>query len=78
MGGGRGADGLPYTSAGQRCITCVRPAVPHSPQGPDMADLLAPLPRVRAWLGRVRDACSPHYDGGWVLHQSCCAVGSYR
>ncbi|PSC75495.1 Glutathione S-transferase theta-2B [Micractinium conductrix] len=31
-------------------------------QGPDMADLLAPLPRVRAWLGRVRDACSPHYD----------------
>lgn len=28
-----------------------------------MAELLAPHPRVSAWLQRMREACAPHYDG---------------
>ncbi|EFN56669.1 hypothetical protein CHLNCDRAFT_57549 [Chlorella variabilis] len=31
-------------------------------QGPGMAELLAPHPRVQAWLQRVRQECAPHYD----------------
>jgi hypothetical protein len=32
-------------------------------QGPDMAALLAPHPRIQPWLRRVAQACAPHYDG---------------
>lgn len=31
-------------------------------EGPDMAELLEPHPRLRAWLARVAAACGPHYE----------------
>ena len=31
-------------------------------QGPSMAEQLADFPRVREWMGRVRDTLEPHYS----------------
>eukprot|EP00877_Chromochloris_zofingiensis_P009446 jgi/Chrzof1/4755/Cz14g25020.t1 len=32
------------------------------PDAPQLQQLLQPVPRVRAWMQRVRAACQPHYD----------------
>lgn len=62
--------------AGHGCPEHGRPATrgepPHPPllQGPNYEELLAPHPRVRAWLARLAADCQPAWnDAHAVLHK---------
>ena len=44
--------------------------LPATLQGPSKEELLEPYPKLRAWLDRVRERCSPVYEEvSETLHQ---------